>query len=56
MSRLSDLAEDAESGESDVEAVGSPVGESLLRYTIMTPQKIARKLAEWEPMSKFHGS
>jgi len=56
VSGLADLAEGAESEEPDVEVVGSRVGECVFGCTITTPEKRARKLAEWGPMSRFCGS
>jgi len=56
MSRLADPVENVESQESDVRVVGPRVEESLLGCTIITPEKRARRLAEWGPMSRFCGS
>ena len=55
VSRLADPVEDVESWESGVQVIGSRIGESLLRCTIMTSERKAHRLAEWEPMSKLCG-
>jgi len=48
--------ENVESWEPDVGVVGSRVGESLLRYSVMTREKRACRVAELGQMSRFRRS
>jgi len=56
VSVLADPVQDAENRESNVEVVGSQVGEFLLRCTVTILEKRAHKLAECGPMSRYNRS
>ena len=56
MSELVDLVEDVKSRKPYIGVVGSQVWGSLVRHSVMTPDKRTCRLAEQGPMSRFCGS